>query len=114
MVEETARHAGHVEILRELIDGMVADQRGASSRPATPPFATGAASAELTDACRRTAERPPGTPDAHRTRGKPRQAGAGRAPLLGRADLPDVERARSAAAANDGRRERTPAPGSGH
>jgi hypothetical protein len=29
MVEETARHAGHVEILRELIDGMVADQRGA-------------------------------------------------------------------------------------
>jgi Protein of unknown function (DUF664) len=27
MVEETARHAGHVDILRELIDGMVGDHR---------------------------------------------------------------------------------------
>jgi hypothetical protein len=27
MVEETARHAGHVDILRELIDGMTADHR---------------------------------------------------------------------------------------
>jgi hypothetical protein len=25
MVEETARHAGHVDIVRELIDGMVGD-----------------------------------------------------------------------------------------
>jgi Protein of unknown function (DUF664) len=29
MVEETARHAGHVDILRELIDGMVGDHRPA-------------------------------------------------------------------------------------
>ncbi|HEX6673633.1 MAG TPA: DinB family protein [Actinomycetes bacterium] len=27
MVEETARHAGHVDIVRELIDGMVGDHR---------------------------------------------------------------------------------------
>jgi hypothetical protein len=27
MVEETARHAGHVDILRELIDGMAGDHR---------------------------------------------------------------------------------------
>jgi uncharacterized damage-inducible protein DinB len=27
MVEETARHAGHVDILRELIDGMIGDHR---------------------------------------------------------------------------------------
>jgi Protein of unknown function (DUF664) len=27
MVEETARHAGHVDILRELLDGMVGDHR---------------------------------------------------------------------------------------
>src|SRR5215217_7336559 len=27
MVEETARHAGHVDILRELIDGMTGDHR---------------------------------------------------------------------------------------
>ena len=29
MVEETARHAGHVDILRELIDGMTGDHRPA-------------------------------------------------------------------------------------
>jgi hypothetical protein len=29
MVEETARHAGHVDIVRELIDGMVGDHRRA-------------------------------------------------------------------------------------
>jgi Protein of unknown function (DUF664) len=27
MVEETARHAGHVDIIRELLDGMVGDHR---------------------------------------------------------------------------------------
>ena len=27
MIEETARHAGHVDILRELIDGMAGDHR---------------------------------------------------------------------------------------
>jgi hypothetical protein len=27
MVEETARHAGHVDIIRELIDGMTGDHR---------------------------------------------------------------------------------------
>ena len=27
MIEETARHAGHVDILRELIDGMTGDHR---------------------------------------------------------------------------------------
>jgi hypothetical protein len=27
MVEETARHAGHVDIVRELIDGMTGDHR---------------------------------------------------------------------------------------
>ena len=27
MVEETARHAGHVDILRELVDGMAGDHR---------------------------------------------------------------------------------------
>jgi Protein of unknown function (DUF664) len=31
MVEETARHAGHVDILRELIDGMVGDHRPADA-----------------------------------------------------------------------------------
>ena len=29
MVEETARHAGHVDIVRELIDGMTGDHRPA-------------------------------------------------------------------------------------
>ncbi|HEV8056745.1 MAG TPA: DUF664 domain-containing protein [Nocardioidaceae bacterium] len=28
MVEETARHAGHIDILRELTDGMAGDHRG--------------------------------------------------------------------------------------
>jgi Protein of unknown function (DUF664) len=27
MVEETARHAGHADIVRELIDGMTGDHR---------------------------------------------------------------------------------------
>jgi hypothetical protein len=27
MVEETARHAGHMDIIRELIDGMTGDHR---------------------------------------------------------------------------------------
>jgi hypothetical protein len=27
MVEETARHAGHADIIRELIDGMAGDHR---------------------------------------------------------------------------------------
>jgi Protein of unknown function (DUF664). len=27
LIEETARHAGHIDILRELIDGAVGDQR---------------------------------------------------------------------------------------
>ena len=31
MIEETARHAGHVDILRELIDGMVGDHRPADA-----------------------------------------------------------------------------------
>jgi hypothetical protein len=29
MLEETARHAGHVDILRELIDGMTGDHQRA-------------------------------------------------------------------------------------
>ena len=29
MIEETARHAGHVDIVRELIDGMTGDHRPA-------------------------------------------------------------------------------------
>jgi hypothetical protein len=29
MIEETARHASHVDILRELIDGMTGDHRPA-------------------------------------------------------------------------------------
>jgi uncharacterized damage-inducible protein DinB len=39
MVEETARHAGHVDIIRELIDGMTGDHRPirAPVRCGTPP-----------------------------------------------------------------------------
>ncbi|MGO9080507.1 MAG: DinB family protein [Streptosporangiaceae bacterium] len=34
MIEETARHAGHMDILRELIDGQTGDHRDKPARPA--------------------------------------------------------------------------------
>jgi len=36
MIEETARHAGHVDIVRELIDGMTGDHRRCDTPAATP------------------------------------------------------------------------------
>jgi hypothetical protein len=33
MIEETARHAGHMDILRELIDGATGDHREYGNQP---------------------------------------------------------------------------------
>jgi hypothetical protein len=36
VIEDTARHAGHIDIVRELIDGMTGDHRRADPGEAIP------------------------------------------------------------------------------
>ncbi|MEQ4206283.1 DUF664 domain-containing protein [Actinopolymorpha sp. B9G3] len=57
MVSETARHVGHVDIVRELIDGKAGSQRNATGLPDAGDWDWGDYVARLETAARTAAER---------------------------------------------------------